>query len=152
MTLSCREQLVAAIFAIVEAATDLPAERNRKVALQGPEDEGGGDLPRAILFEGDEVETDAFTGEDAFELPLLIQVAIDQVGAGAATTCNDIRARLRQALMADRTVGGLARDLVVTDPGNWIGVDVEAENFEGFMLGLTARYATAENDPFTFSN
>ena len=152
MTLPCREQIVAAVFTIMGAVSDLPADRNRKTPLNGSEPGKPGDMPRQILFEGDEQEIVEFCGEDAFDLPLLIQVAIEKSGAEAATECNTLRAKLRQALMADRTLGGLCRDLKITEPGDMVGVDVDAEDCEGFILALLVRYATVEADPFNFSN
>lgn len=152
MTIPCREQIAVAVLAVMATVTGLTAERNRKTPLTAGENGAAGDLPRQILFEGDETPIDVFTGEDAFDLQLLIQVAIQKAGAGAATECNTLRAKLQQALLADRTLGGKCRDLQVTEPGDLVGVDVDADECEGFILALLVRYATVEGDPFNFSN
>lgn len=148
----CRERIVAAVKSVMESVTGLPVERNRKTPVQGADEGQESELPLNILFEGDEADDTILTGEDGYLLPLLAQVAIDGSGEDAATKCNGWRAQLRRKLMADRTLGGLARDLVVTEPGDWIGVEVVGADIEGFMLAMEVRYATVEGDPYTFSN
>lgn len=144
----CREQVVAAYLAVLQTVTGLSKfDRNRKVAITAKE------LPMGILFEGDEQPNDTFSGEDAFDLPLVAQIALEHAGAEGATACNLARANLTKAVLADRTLGGVCRDLIITDPGDWIGVDIDAEDeTEGFMFAVQIRYATVEGDPFTFSN
>lgn len=141
----CREQIAVAVLSVMTAITALPSERNRKIALATDE------LPRQILFEGDETPFDLFAGQDGYQLPLLIQVAVAKSGAAGATDCNSWRAQLQKKLLADRTLGGLAMNLEITEPGDWIGVDIDSDDVEGFMLSLTVTYATVEGDPFTFA-
>jgi hypothetical protein len=141
----CREQIVVAVQGVMAGITTLPSERNRKVALTSDE------LPRQILFEDDETPFDLFAGQDGYQLPLLIQVAVAKSGAAGATDCNSWRAQMQKKFLADRTLGGLAMNLEITEPGDWIGVDVDSEDFEGFILSLTVTYATVEGDPFTFA-
>jgi hypothetical protein len=148
----CREQIAAKLKDVLMAVTSLPGltgltlERNRKTTL------AGADLDSLIQFEGDELTSVVFTGEDSYELPLMLQATFAANGESAATRSNFLRATLIKALLADRTLGGLARDILITDPGNWVGVDCDSDDVEGFMLGLLVKYATVEGDPFTFSN
>lgn len=146
MTDPCREQVAKQVKTLLESITGLTAARNRRTAISEK------DMPIAVLFEGDEEDNTSFTGENAYVLPLLIQVAVNLSGEKAAAACNNWRAALTKAFLADRTLGGLVRDLNIVDPGDWIGVDVDADDAEGFLFGLRVQYATLEGDPFTFFN
>lgn len=146
---SCREQAVQAVLALLQSVSGITFERNRRTAI------GSDELKiadRGVLFEGDEEQNDSFAGEDAFNLPLLVQFAAGKSGADGAAHCNAQRAAIQRALLANRTLGGLVRDLQITAPGEWLGVDIDSDDFEGFMLTILVRYATVEGDPFTFFN
>jgi hypothetical protein len=146
----CRELVAAKVLTVLQAIAGISFERNRRAAL-GDDDFKGGDA-RGVLFEEDEEPSDNFTGEDAFDLPFAAQVAFKLSGEDAATLANTWRAQLQKTLLADRTLGGLARDLQIVAPGDWVGADIESDHVEGFVLAFNVRYATVEGDPFTFSN
>lgn len=154
----CRERVVLAALSVLQSVIELPCERNRKVSLQAPVDGQGGDLPRSIIYEGNEIPSDHFSGQDAFDLTLLVQVALNKSGADGASESNLMRAKLQRAFLADRTLDGVAQNLEIVEPGDWIGVGIEmaggessSDDFEGFILSLTVTYATVEGDPFTFA-
>jgi hypothetical protein len=142
----CREQVAVNAKAALTAISGLTVERNRRDPIHAEDD-----LNRAILFEGDEMPENVFCGQDGYRLPFLVQVALPGSGEEAATAANVLRAKIVKGLCADRTLGGKTSDLQIIEPGDWIGVDVDVDNYEGFFLAFEVRYATVEGDPFTFS-
>lgn len=143
---ACREQIVCAAETVLKAIDDVKVERNRRDPLQ---DE---DLDSLILFEGPEQTFFDFTGEDGYRLSLLVQATLKGTGADVARKTNNLRATITKALLADVTLGGLSRDMVMEDPGDWIGTATESDDTEGFVLQVDITYATVENDPFTFAS
>jgi hypothetical protein len=94
MPVPCREQIIAAALARLEAIGGVTAERNRRTALS--EDDLA--QPRLILFEGPDSDITQYSMEDAFEFALRIQGAVKGSGAAAATALNTLRAQVMQAL------------------------------------------------------
>lgn len=154
--LSCAERISNALKTTLEKLADqygekfeiakVNVERNRRVALDDA------DLPILVLFEGEAIPSENFSSEDGYDFPFAVQAAIQGSGDDAASRANALRADLLSALYADRTLGGLARDLEVTGAGDWLGCDPPASDIEGFMLALTVTYATRESDPYFFEN
>jgi hypothetical protein len=148
---ACREQIVAAVAALLETAaaalaTHPKVERNRRDPLDDA------DLPGLILFEGQEIPLNDFSSEDAYRLSLLVQCALKGSAAAAAAAANNLRAAIMKGLLADVSLGGLVRNLEIVDAGDWIGTPTLSDDTEGFMLQADITYATVEGDPFTFAN
>lgn len=154
MPKSCRQQITEAVLAALGAIPvqeiqggefkAITLELNRRVAIEES------DAPILILFEGDETPLNDFSSEDAYELAFAVQAAVNGSGSVAVAFANNLRAEVEKALFADRTLGGVARFLELNDGGDWIGVEIDSANTEGFMLAFRVGYATKEGDPFTF--
>lgn len=143
---SCREQIVCAALKSLKTIDDITVERNRRDALTDEE------LPSLILFEGPELPLNDFSSEDSYRLSLLVQGSFKGKPADVARDANNMRAMIIKTMMADVSLGGLARNLEISDPGDWIGTPTESDDTEGFVLQFDVTYATKEFDPFTFEN
>jgi len=151
---TCRQRIVNVILArlgtvpplecVDGAPRSVNTELNRRATL------GEADLPSQILFEGVETSPNIFSGEDDYIFPLFVQGAVQGTGAEATLVANRLRGEAMKALLVDRSLGGLVRVLEVTEPGDFVGVDVSVDA-EGFLIGLRVEYATREGDPFTFA-
>jgi hypothetical protein len=138
----CRRCLMAAL----QQISGIKTARNRRVALEVA------DLPMAILFEGDENPNDTFTRAKTPSISNW-RSSFPSTSDGADGATLQCLARQDPAAAAVRShLGRPGRDLQITSPGDFIGVDVNAEEQEGFLLGVLVRYATIEGDPFTFFN
>jgi len=144
MPTSCRQQVVEAAL-VVLSTISVTVELNRRVPLAADE------IPRVLLFEGDEIPLNDFSSMDVYELPFAVQAAVAGSGADAAGAANALRAEIQQKLAADRGLGGKVRTLEFTDAGDWIGVETPVD-VEGFVFGFKVQYATRVDDPFTFEN
>lgn len=143
MVATCREQIVAAVVARLEAITGVPGlavERDREQPITAAE------LPRLIVYEGDEQLAAEFSGEDGFELQ------IDVEGYAAAANLAELRGRLDVAVLSDRTLSGLARDVDIASEAAPQRLDMDqAAPAKGFARSYRILYATIEGDPFTFA-
>lgn len=156
MAKPCRQQIVEAVLAALQSLDLQPApggevkpvtaELNRRVAVEAD------DLPALLLYEGSELPLNDFSSEDAYDLPLLLQGIVAGTAADAVEFANNLRATAMKALMADLSLGGLARNLQFTGTGDLAGADIAAVEVESFELAFTVSYATKEGDPFTFEN
>ena len=139
----CREQIVAALstrLAQIAGIAGLIVERDRTVPITGPE------MPRLVLYEGNEAPAPDFTGEDGFELQL------DVEGYAASAGVAALRAATDAAIFADRTLGGLARDVELANEAAPQRLDMDqAAAAKGFVRSYRVLYATREGDPFTFA-
>ena len=143
MPTPCREQLVAALatkLAAIAGFAGLEVERDREEPVTGPE------LPRLVVYEGDEQLSPEFSGEDGFELQ------IDVEGYAASADMPGLRAAVDVAVFADRTLGGLARDIefAVEQAPQRLDMD-QAAGAKGFARSYRLLHATREGDPFTFA-
>jgi hypothetical protein len=156
MAKSCRQQIVEAVLAALQSLDTQPSaggevkgvivELNRRTAIDVD------DLPALLIYEGSEQPINDFSSEDAYDLPLLLQGIVAGAGADAVSFANNLRATAMKALMADLSLGGLARNLQFTGTGDLAGADIVAVEVESFELSFTVSYATKEGDPFTFEN
>src|SRR5690606_33033541 len=109
MAATCREQIVAAVVARLEVITGVPGlavERDREQPITAAE------LPRLIVYEGAEDPVALFLGEDCFDLRLVIEGgAAGETASLAASASALLRGKVEQAILADVTLGGLARDI-----------------------------------------
>ena len=80
-----------------------------------------------------------------------MQATFKGIGADVARKSNNARATIIKALQADITLGGLVRDVLIDDPGDWVGTATDSDDTEGFVLQVDVLYATNEGDPFTFA-
>lgn len=143
MATPCREQVVAALaarLAGIAGIAGLVVERDRTVPLAGPE------LPRLVVYEGDEKLWPGFTGEDAFDLQ------VDVEGYAASAGLAALRASADAAIFADRTLGGLARDVELASEAAPQRLEMDqAAPAKGFVRSYQITYATREGDPYTFA-
>lgn len=156
MEKSCRQLVAEGVMTLLEEVPALETadgtfrepvlELNRRTPL-GAEDE----LPSLIVLEAEENPLNDFSSEDAYDLFFIVQGTVKGEGALAVELCNHMRAQVIKALFADRTIGGRVRMLELSDTGDFLGVDVDSVEVEGFLLGFRVHYATVEGDPFTFA-
>lgn len=143
MPTPCREQVVAAIKTALDGITGivgLTVERDRDEHVEEA------DLPKLALFEGDESLAPDFSGEDGFELQ------VDIEGYAALADLAVLRASVDAAIFADRTLGGLARDIDVAAEAGPQRLDMDsAAPTKSFVRSYRVLYATVEGDPFTFA-
>lgn len=149
MTEPCRERVLAAAASALDGVgvAGLVVERERLAEIADDE------MPRMVLREGAEEPRADFTGEDAWTLNFEVEgytAATDQTGADQAG--RHLRAKALQALLADVTLGGLARDLRPGGEPPPVRLSIVAEvPTYAFVLTFAVDYATAEGDPFTFA-
>ncbi len=149
----CREQIVAAVLAALDGITGIRVLREDMDPAAAAE--SGGDteeFPQYRIYEADEFPQVDFSGEDAFRLAIDVEIWADGAdGAAAMKAVGGFRALADQALLADVTLGGLARNLELSD---------EAPPMRGAPGGNTVRatsrrylvdYATREGNPFAFA-
>lgn len=156
MAKSCRQQIAEAVVAALQSldlqptpsgqAKGVTVELNRRAPVEVD------DLPALLIYEGSELPLNDFSSEDAYDLPLLLQGIIGGTGADATGIANNLRATAMKALMADLSLGGLARNLQFTGTGDLVGADIAVVEVESFELAFTVSYATKEGDPFAFEN
>lgn len=143
MPTPCREQLVAALatrLAAIAGIAGLAVERDREHPVTAAA------MPRLVIYEGDEQLSPEFSGEDGFELQL------DVEGYAAAADMPGLRAAVDAAVFADRTLGGLARDIDFASEQAPQRLDMDqAAAAKGFARSYRLLYATREGDPFTFA-
>lgn len=108
-------EIAKAATTVIEAAVlelAIPVERERVEVLQSKE------LPRVLLWSGERVTEEWFLGGgELLALSFQVEMALDGAGhSGAARVdlITSLRNRVELALVADRTLGGLAVDLEVT--------------------------------------
>lgn len=150
MTTPCRERIVAAVQAALAGITGidgLAVERDRTLPVEE------GELPRLVVYEGEEALASGFSGEDLWELQLDVEGYADGADiAAAAAALATLRAKVDQALRADPTLGGLARDLRPAEEPAPQRLDfASATPGKGFVRSFVAVYATEEGDPFAFA-
>lgn len=143
-----RETIVQAFKAALVSIADASTERNRRTPI---DDASVADMPLLVLFEGDEQDATEYSGEDAYDLSLIVQGAVKGSEEAAATSANNLRGLVIQKIFADRTLGGKCRDIVLDSNGEPIGLPVDSAEIEGFIAAFTVSYATKEGDPFTFA-
>ena len=148
---TCRERIVAAVaaqLAAIDGVTGLTVERDGVDAIEDAA------LPLLMVYDRDETPVDMYLGEDAFELQVEIEgVAEGDTAAAAAAALGTLRGRVEAALLADITLGGLARDLrpdaePAPEP---LSFDQASRPTKGFARTYVITYATREGDPFTFA-
>jgi hypothetical protein len=154
MTKSCRQQIAEAVLTALAAIPDqavagggsksVTIEANRRVPITDDV------IPYIGLFEDTEIPANDFSSEDAYQLSFMVQGAVLGTGGDAVGRANALRAEVIKALFADRTLGIGVRFLELSDTGDWIGVDIDSAETEGFLFGFHVGYATREGDPFTF--
>jgi len=149
MTIACLEQILARAKTTLSAIDGVTVQRNRRTPVT---DDDVATNALLLLFKGPQAETNDFTGQDGYQLTLLIQAAVKGSGESAEAAANDLRAKIAAAMFADRTLNGLASDVQPGDADDWIGIGIDSSEIEGFMLAFTVTYATKEGDPYTFAN
>lgn len=150
MAETCREQIVAAVvtrLSAIAGVANLTVERDRDLPSEDDT------LPLVVVTEGDEAPVPLFLGEDAFDLQVIVEgAATAETVALASSAVATLRAKVEQALMADFTLGGLARDLRPADEDTPQRLDFASEApTKGFSRAYVITYATREGDPFTFA-
>lgn len=150
MTQSCRERLVAAALAALAGIEGVPG---LEVELDREHDLDESELPRLILVEGDEIAAGDFTGEEGFTLPVIVEGYVTAATPEAARSAlAQLRAKAHQALIGSNLLGGLARDIRLSqDQPAEAGLPLPCEPGAAFARGYDVDYATAEGDPFTFA-
>lgn len=142
MSTPCHEQLAAAAKAALDTiagVTGLIVSDNATRPVET--------LPHIELRLGDESPDDVFTGELGWRLEIAVTcLAKDRAGLAL------LRAKVQQALLADLTLGGLARDLRPAGEGQPI-IDDDEGHPPAIVTELRfgIHYATLETDPFTFA-
>jgi hypothetical protein len=139
------ERVLAGLFARLQAVTGiagLAVERNRNVEAEL------GDLPLLVQLDGDD-ELEAETAELKLHRarPRVIGVVQGASSAAAGTALNDLLAKTRAALEADKTLGGWAMATFETACNRAIDLDDGHKPIHGFALDLDVLFATARTDP-----
>jgi hypothetical protein len=141
----CREEIVLAVLARLDqitAVAGLHSGRNRVEPFEEHE------LPWSNLVEGDEERFAIFTGQDDYELILTVEHFARTLAELAR-----MRATVDMALTDDFTLGGLVQQIETAgeaDPSP-LAFEHVAAGHVASSRNYRVRYATLENDPFTFA-
>ena len=108
MALSIRERCLAAVAtALADVATTVARNTDRAFSPD--------ELPAAVVFDGPHAAAETFTGVASFSLDVGIELLVS--GEAGGTALNALYADTVAALLADRTLGGVAVDLREVDLG-----------------------------------
>ena len=146
MPTPCREQIIEAVVSSLRsiAMAELTVERDRAAPVH---DE---DCPKIVVSEGDEALEILFTGEDCYRLAIEVEAYASGQTAGA--TLGALRAECDRVLLAQPPLGGLARDLQVSDePKDPLLSYKQSVPGKAFVRTYALIYATAEGDPYVFA-
>ena len=146
MPAPCREQVIASAIALLETIVlpGLTVERDRVAPVH---DE---DCPKIVVREGDERLEILFTGEDCYRLTIEVEAYV--AGQSASAVLGTVRAECDRVLLAQPPLGGLARDLRVSDePKDPLLSHKQAVFGKAFVRTYELIYATVEGDPYEFA-
>lgn len=144
MSLTIRERILAKLVEVLATElTGVRVERNRDARVQ--------EFPSIILIDGAQQPFEPeSTGFNEYHLTATIEGYVqheDQSELGPAL--NDLYGRAIKAVMADRSLGGIAIDTAegFMDPPS-IGRRENQQPTAMFSVEITVKFWTAENDPF----
>lgn len=143
-----QEQLVAAIKTALDgisAIAGLTAEREREEMVETDE------IPFLALYELEVTPQEEFAGEDGWSLAVQIEgLAQGATRVAARQAAAELRAEVVKAVLADRTLGGLARDVLSSNELAPAQLDYKvADTVAEFAVAFDVLFATAEGNPFS---
>jgi len=147
MTLSVREQILAAIETSLGTVAGVTVFRNRDDEL------GINEMPALVMLDGGQTVADRETGGDDYTLRFSVE--INATAATAATlgpAASDLWALLTQTLAALAVSAGFCalasvmRQTSMADPA--IGREGQSKSFAVFEAFFEVDYSTAEADPY----
>lgn len=147
MSLSVREQVLAALFdrlSALKPAAVKEVYRNRRKPIADQ------NLPALVMQDGGQSVPEELAGYTEYllsaEIEGYVKAASDE-DLGPAVSA--LYAATLAALMADRTLGGLAVDMIEGDVGIDLDRDLGSSPAGAFLLTVSVRFWTKPADPYT---
>lgn len=108
------------------------------------------DMPLIVVFAGDDRPAPDFGGESGRSFTVRVEIYVEgATGAAAQEALSEIFGRVREAVAADVTLGGLAHDIRESDDEVPDRLTVQnTDPARSTTVVLAVEYSHAEGDPF----
>jgi len=142
MSTSIREQVLAALESRLGTVAGVTVERNRVESVT--------EFPALVMIDGGHTVTDENTGLKLYRLRIDVEGYVEATTAAElGPALSDLYAKAVAALMADRTLGGIAIDV---HEGELRDPEIDRTQGHGphaaFSLAFEVDYATNPTDPY----